>query len=44
VVLVKASRGISMTPAERLQAGVGLDVVVNELRAWRDAPTPAAGH
>lgn len=44
VVLVKASRGISMTPAERLQAGVGLDVVVNELQAWRDAPTPATGH
>ena len=39
VILVKASRGISMTPDQRLQEGVGLDSVVNALLAWRgDAP------
>lgn len=31
IVLVKASRGISMTPEQRLGAGVGLDVVVQAL-------------
>lgn len=31
IVLVKASRGISMTPGQRLGAGVGLDVVVQAL-------------
>lgn len=31
VVLVKASRGISMTQQQRLEAGVGLDVVVSAL-------------
>lgn len=35
VVLVKASRGISMTPEQRLGAGVGLDVVVNGLLEQR---------
>ncbi|GGL66162.1 UDP-N-acetylmuramoyl-tripeptide--D-alanyl-D-alanine ligase [Deinococcus aerolatus] len=36
VVLVKASRGISWTPQQRAQAGVGLDVVVDALLQWRD--------
>lgn len=31
VVLVKASRGISFTPQERAQHGVGLEVIVNAL-------------
>ena len=35
VVLVKASRGISWTPEVRLQHGVGLDSVVDELLRWR---------
>ncbi|CAM3702905.1 UDP-N-acetylmuramoyl-tripeptide--D-alanyl-D-alanine ligase [Deinococcus frigens] len=36
VVLVKASRGISWTPEQRAQAGVGLDVVVDALLQLRD--------
>lgn len=32
VLLVKASRGLSLTPTERLQWGVGLEVVVEALR------------
>ncbi|WP_261663584.1 UDP-N-acetylmuramoyl-tripeptide--D-alanyl-D-alanine ligase [Deinococcus sp. Marseille-Q6407] len=43
VILVKASRGISMTPEQRAQEGVGLDSVVDELLAWRDrGPAQAA--
>lgn len=38
VILVKASRGISMTPEERAATGVGLDTVVAELLEWRDQP------
>ncbi|GHF99538.1 UDP-N-acetylmuramoyl-tripeptide--D-alanyl-D-alanine ligase [Deinococcus piscis] len=38
VILVKASRGISMTPEERAQEGVGLDTLVRELLEWRDQP------
>ncbi|MDO4263879.1 MAG: UDP-N-acetylmuramoyl-tripeptide--D-alanyl-D-alanine ligase [Deinococcus sp.] len=42
VILVKASRGISMTPDQRAQEGVGLDTVVRELLEWRDQqPQPA---
>lgn len=37
VVLVKASRGISMTPDQRAAAGVGLDVVVDALLQARGA-------
>lgn len=38
VVLVKASRGISMTPPERDAAGVGLDTLVNAVRErWNKA-------
>ena len=37
VVLVKASRGISWTAEQRLQAGVGLDVVVDALLQLRDS-------
>ncbi|WP_291428055.1 UDP-N-acetylmuramoyl-tripeptide--D-alanyl-D-alanine ligase [Deinococcus sp.] len=36
VLLVKASRGISWTPEQRAQEGVGLDVIVNALLAARD--------
>lgn len=36
VILVKASRGISLTPEQRAAQGVGLDTVVSELLAWRD--------
>ncbi|ACO46732.1 UDP-N-acetylmuramoyl-tripeptide--D-alanyl-D-alanine ligase [Deinococcus deserti] len=36
VVLIKASRGISWTPEQRAQEGVGLDVVVNALLQARD--------
>lgn len=36
VILVKASRGISMTPEQRQQAGVGLDSVVTALLKWRE--------
>ncbi|OLV17040.1 UDP-N-acetylmuramoyl-tripeptide--D-alanyl-D-alanine ligase [Deinococcus marmoris] len=36
VVLIKASRGISWTPEQRAQAGVGLDVVVDALLQLRD--------
>ena len=35
-VLIKASRGISMTPEQRAQAGVGLDTVVSALLQARD--------
>lgn len=35
VVLLKASRGLSMTPPERNAAGVGLDSLVRALEAWR---------
>lgn len=35
VILIKASRGISWTPQQRLQEGVGLDSVVNALLEWR---------
>ena len=41
VILVKASRGISLTPEQRAQEGVGLDTVVSELLAWRDQPEVA---
>lgn len=34
VVLLKASRGLSMTPQERSLAGVGLDSVLRDLQAW----------
>ncbi len=40
VVLVKASRGISWTPARRAQEGVGLDVVVQALLTARDGAPP----
>ncbi|WP_102125167.1 UDP-N-acetylmuramoyl-tripeptide--D-alanyl-D-alanine ligase [Deinococcus planocerae] len=36
VVLVKASRGISWTPEQRAEEGVGLDVVVDALLRHRD--------
>lgn len=36
VILVKASRGISMTPQQRAEEGVGLDTVVQELLEWRE--------
>lgn len=36
VILIKASRGISMTPEQREQAGVGLETVVAALLAWRE--------
>ena len=35
-VLIKASRGISMTPEQRASAGVGLDTVVEALLAARE--------
>ncbi len=35
VVLLKASRGLSMSPSERAAAGVGLDSVVAALQEWR---------
>ena len=42
VILVKASRGISMTPEQRAQEGVGLETVVSELLEWRDQQPESA--